>query len=103
MHMRALFRVVGRLRSGFVASLPGLALVTLYVLRVAALRNDPSSSPGTPGETVIALMVAAFAVASFLLARAAFDGRLPRFLRRIGVISLAAGVCGLCAGVVVMA
>jgi hypothetical protein len=101
--MAAARPVVRRLWSGFLAAGPGLALLALYGLRLISLRNDPSGSPGTPGETIIALMVAAFAAASFVLARAAFDGRLPRFIKRIGVISLAAGVCGLCFGVVVMA
>jgi hypothetical protein len=101
--MRVARPVVRRLWSGLVAGAPGLILLTLYVLRLIALRDDPSRSPGTPGETVIALMVAAFAVASFLFARAVFNGLLPRFAKSIGVIALAGGVLGLCCGVVVMA
>jgi hypothetical protein len=94
---------IRRVWSGLLASTPGLILLSLYVMRINALRDDPSGSPGTPGETVIALMVAAFTVASLLFARMAYKGHLPRFAKSIGVIALAGGVLGLLCGVVVMA
>lgn len=97
---RALARRIG---STLAASAPGLALLTVYGFRIAGLRADPSGSPGTPGETVIALLVAGFALASFVFARAVFAGGLSSLLRVFGVIALTAWAAGLCFGVLVMA
>jgi hypothetical protein len=81
---------------------PGLVLLTFYGLRLAALSRDPSAAPGGSGETTIALLVAAFAVASFLFARAAFSGRLSRAMRAFGVITFAEFGAGLCFGVLLL-
>jgi hypothetical protein len=93
---------IKKLLDALTAASPGLVLLTLYVLRLAALREDPSLSSGTPGETVIALMVAGFAAASFLFARIAFQRSLGRALRAFGVIALGGFAAGLTFGVVLM-
>lgn len=86
--------VVRRLTAGITAGGPGIVMLGLYALRIEALRNDPSGS-GTPTETFFALMVAAFAVASFLFARAAFAGKLPRLVRLFGIIAFGGWAAGL--------
>lgn len=93
--------VVKRLYTAALAGAPGLALLVLYALRLQALRNNPSGA-GTPTETVFALMVAAFALASFLFARAAFSGKLPRLVRLFGVIAFAGWAGGLCLSMLLM-
>lgn len=91
-----------KLLDAVTAAAPGLVLLGLYVLRLGALREDPSLSSGTPSETVIALLVAAFALASFLFARAAFEGRFGRAVRAFGVIALSGFAAGLTFGVVLL-
>ncbi len=91
-----------KLLDAVIAAAPGLALLALYVLRLGALREDPSLSAGTPSETVIALLVAAFATASFVFARIAFENRLGRALRAFGVIVFSGCAAGLTFGVVLL-
>ena len=87
---------------GVLAGAPGAVLVALYAARLAALRLDPAQSPGTPDETVIALMVAGLAVASFVFSRAVFTGRIARSIGAIGAFAFAGVVAGFVFGVVVM-
>lgn len=91
-----------RLLDAMTAAAPGLVLLCLYVLRLMAMREDPGLSSGTPSETVIALLVAAFALASFLFARAAFDHRLAPVVRAFGLIVFAGFAAGLTFGVMLL-
>ena len=87
---------------GIIAGAPALVLVALYVARLSALRADPSQSPGTPAETIIALMVATLAVVSFWFSCAVVTGRIARVIGAVGAFAFAGVVAGLCFGVVVM-
>ena len=91
-----------RIIIGMIAGAPGFVLVALYAARLAQLRMEPARSPGTPAETVISLLVAALAVASFLFARGVFTGRITRMIGKIGAFAFAGVVAGLCFGVLVM-
>lgn len=70
-----------------IAAAPGMAFLLLYVKRLEAMHADPSLSPGTPAETIIALMVVTLAIASFVFARAIADGRVNRSIGAGGVLS----------------
>ena len=87
---------------GVLAGAPGLVLAALYAARLAAVRLDPSLSPGTPDETVIALMVAGLAAASFMFSRAVFAGRVARSIGAIGAFAFAGVAAGLVFGVAVL-
>lgn len=95
-----LARGTRRLILGVVAAAPGAGLLWLYIRRLGRLRENPALSPGTPGETFIALMVLAIAVAAFLLGHAVARGALGRPLAAGAYLSLAAIVVVMGLGVV---
>ncbi len=75
--------------AGLVLAAPGLLLFALYAQRLLAFREDPSAAPGTPAETVIALMVAGVAFASVWLGLEAGRGRVHRPVGAAGFMCLA--------------
>lgn len=79
---------------------PGVLLMALYASRLQAFRADPALAPGTPAETVIALIVVIVAAASIALGLAAGRGRVAKPAGAAGFMSLACVVLVVAAGFV---
>lgn len=77
-----------RLIAGLLAVAPGGFLLWLYGERLLAIRMDPSRSPGTPAETVIALMVLGLALSGLLLGLGVVQGRIGRSWGAAGFMSV---------------